>query len=232
MPDKQEGRPGPPLGPSGEPGLQVRGGLSWHPARAGFHPTALGPTSSTPSALQSAPPPRDRSWPTAQPACRKTDATGPLLPSPMSPSRLRALASVSKTAPGGTASVSVPAPGPRDRGRESQAHMNTALVPGAGLQAKDTRGGGGGQAGSWLRVGVCKGSPRSPAQRQGPTRPQPAARGRRPVGFSLGDRGSLSGRPRAEGLRRGGRWSRAGLPHSPQGSSSSDPTPAPAFVFS
>lgn len=64
-PDKQEGRPGPPLGPSGEPDLQVRGGPSRHPARAGFRPAALGPTSSTPSALQSAPPPRDRSWPAA-----------------------------------------------------------------------------------------------------------------------------------------------------------------------
>lgn len=151
MPDKQEGRPGPPLGPSREPGLQVQGGLSRHPARAGFHPTALGPTSSTPSALQSAPPPRDRSRPAAQPACRKTDATGPLLPSPVSPSRLRTLASVSKTAPGGTASVSVPAPGPGDRGRESQARMNTALVPGAGLQAKDTPGRG--RAGGVLAPG-------------------------------------------------------------------------------
>ena len=89
--DKQEGRPGPPPGPSGEPGLQVRGGLSWHPTRAGFRPVVPSPTSSTPSALQSAPPPHDRSRPAAQPVYRKTDATKPSLPSPMSPGRLRSL---------------------------------------------------------------------------------------------------------------------------------------------
>ena len=52
--------------------------------------------------------------------------------------------------------MSVPAPGPGDRGWESHARINTALLPRAGLQAQESPGVGG-QAGSRLRVGVCSG---------------------------------------------------------------------------
>lgn len=121
--------------------------------------------------------------------------------------------------------------GSGDRGRESQARMNTALGA-RGRPAGQGHPGAGRQAGS-LAPGrglqrVSKVSSSAP----GPTRPQPAARGRRPVGFSLGDRGSLSGRPQRRGPETLGRWSRAGLPHSPQGSSSSDPIPARPSSFS
>lgn len=49
-----------------------------------------------------------------------------------------------------------PSSGPGGRGWESQARMNAALVPGAGLQAQGSPEVGG-QAGSQLRVGVCRG---------------------------------------------------------------------------
>lgn len=121
---------------------------------------------------------------------------------------------VSEDGPGGTASV-CPTSWTRDRGWESHARTNTALLPRAGLQAPESPGVGR-QAGSRLRVGSAEGgrdpAPRSPIQRRRPTSPQLAAQARRPVGFSLGHQGSLSGRPRTEGLRRGGQWSLASCP--------------------
>lgn len=64
--------------------------------------------------------------------------------------------------------MSVPAPGPGDRGRESQARINTALVPRAGLQAKDTPGGraGGVLAPGWGLQRVSKVSSSAPGANQ------------------------------------------------------------------
>lgn len=152
-----------PLGPSREPGLSGPGGLSRHPA-SGCHPTTLGPTSSTPSAPAPAPPRGAEAARRTARAGRQTQQ-GPCSP-PVSPSSHATLARSPRRHQEGTASVSVLALGPGTAGGRVRPAWGLRWCSGRPA-GQGHPGAGAGRRGSWLRVGACRGSPRSPAQRQG-----------------------------------------------------------------